>query len=125
VEDPARLEHYLLNKLGFQAIVPPAPEGGKYVGGCVRSLWDRPAASYLVKLNGKSASVVIFSRKPETLGFPATVQRDGATFHTASHDDNNLACVRVGDVTYAAVGDAATKDLLDLLQAVRDKAKQG
>jgi anti-sigma factor RsiW len=125
VEDPDELESYLRNKLGFEAIVPEPPEGGRYVGGCVRSLWDKPAASYLVQLNGRSASVVIFSRKPETLEFPDSLQREGATFHTATHDGNNLACVRVGKVTYAAVGNAATEDLLDLLQAVRDKAKQG
>ncbi len=122
IQDPNQLEHYIENKLGLEAIVPPAPAGAKYLGGCVRSLWTRPAASYLIQLNDKSASVVIFARTPETLDFPTVVKRHGTTFHTATHGQHNLAAVRVRQATYAIVGDAAPEDLLELLQAVREKA---
>lgn len=122
IEDPNHLEHYIENKLGLEAIVPPPPAGAKYVGGCVRSLWTRPAASYLIQFSGKSASVVIFAREPGTLEFPSVVRRHGATFHTATHGQHNLAAVRVGQATYAIVGDADLQDLLELLQAVREEA---
>ncbi len=119
--DPARLRTFLANKLGKSAVVPEASGDLQYVGGCVRALWSKPAASYLLKTGGSTASVVICGRKPDTFEMPHTTSLGGFKVYTASHGEHHLAAVRLGEWTYTVVGELGAENTLSLLQRVIDR----
>ena len=117
--DPQRLRTFLTNKLGTASPVVPQPQGDlRYIGGCVRALWSKPAASYLLETDKSRASVVLFARKPETLGMTGKTSRKGHTVYTATHGEHNLAAVRLGDWTYTVVGAIGPETALSLLDRV-------
>ncbi|MFP4054012.1 MAG: hypothetical protein ACLFV7_09130 [Phycisphaerae bacterium] len=121
--DPARLRTFLIDKLGKPAVVPEPQGDLSYVGGCVRALWNKPAASYLLKTANATASVVICGRQPDTFEMPQTTTIQKHTVYTASHGEHRLAAVRLGEWTYTVVGEIDDETALSLLRRIIDRYK--
>lgn len=113
-EDPCRVADHMAAETGHRPRMPDC-EAVNVVGCRVGRLWDRAVGTYLVETADGPVSLVVTADPPEKLALrlPEFTDRD-VTFHPCKTDRCNILAVRIGDLTYVAVGQVDH----DTLQAV-------
>jgi hypothetical protein len=115
--EPGQLKEYLQSQMKESIPLVDPSQGMKLQGCCVARFKDKDAASYLVKTDQGSVSIIILSESPQALGMKQMAARD---FWSAACDNCNMAAAHCpcGHFFYA-VGEAPTSTLVNVLAQVR------
>ncbi len=114
-DDPEKLAEYLKKELGFTLAMPRQGQGMSMRGCCVRHFRDKVVGSYVVATPHGVVSVIAVTDRPESLGKSRRFQHQGRTLWSSSFADNNMVALRLGDLSYCAVGEVPHDTLTELL----------
>jgi len=113
--DPKKLAEYLKKELGFTLAMPRPGQGMSLRGCCVRHFRDKVVGSYVVATPRGVVSVIAVTDRPESLGKSRRFQHRGRALWASSFADNNMVALRLGDLSYCAVGEVPHDTLTELL----------
>jgi hypothetical protein len=115
--EPGQLKEYLQSQMKESIPIVNPSQGMKLQGCCVARFKDKDAASYLVKTDQGSVSIIILKESPQALGMKQMAAPD---FWSAASDNCNMAAAHCpcGHFFYA-VGEAPTSTLVNVLAQVR------
>jgi hypothetical protein len=122
--DPKKLAEYFKNNLGFSPSMPRPAQGLALRGCCVRHFRGQIVGSYVVETPEGVMSVVVVTDRPESLGMGRKFQRAGRTFWESSFAKCDMVTVRLGDVSYCAVGETSHEYLTELLSQLIPESQQ-
>lgn len=117
--DRERIEAHFRERLDFVAVAIPAGQGVRLEGGCVASIRSRPAASYLVDVEGRKITVIVTRQSPEELGLVCGCGKAHCKcYHKGACKGCNLVSKEIGAYAYTAVGKATQDELRDVLARI-------
>jgi len=122
--DPEKLAEYFKNKLGFSPSMPRPGQGLALRGCCVRHFRGQIVGSYVVETPEGVMSVVVVTDRPESLGMAQRFQHGQHTFWKSSFAKCDMVSVRLGQLTYCAVGEVSHPYLTELLTKLLPDSKQ-
>lgn len=114
-DDPEKLARYFTEKLGFAPAMPRLNQGMAIRGCCIAHFQEKIVGSYVVDTPHGVVSIIVVSDRPEAVGLSRQADRNGQAIWAGHMSKCNMAAVRRGDYTYAAVSEVSQEQLVQLL----------
>lgn len=114
-DEPAKLDQYFKEKLGFVPAMPKLNQGMAIRGCCIAHFRERIVGSYVVDTPHGVVSIIVVRDQPETVGLSRQADRNGQPIWAGNMRNSNMAAMRRGDYTYTAVSEVPQEQLIQLL----------
>jgi anti-sigma factor RsiW len=114
-DEPEKLAQYFKEKLGFAPAMPKLNQGMAIRGCCIAHFREEPVGSYVVDTPHGVVSIIVVTDQPSSLGLTRKSGHAGQPVWEGNLGMCNMAAVRMGDYTYAAVAEVPQHQLTQLL----------